>query len=204
MKKITHLFFIAVAMALLAIGCNSKSAVANDPRAVLVSFFERLAKKDIEGAAELATKDSKGVMMMMKTGMDMMEKMKDNPLMKNNPSMKQEDPMDEFKNIEIGAAKVNGDEASVAFKNLKKGEAFDFPLKKEDGSWKVDFSMSTLMKMGRQDQAGNDNLDSLMKNNSISLDSMQNGMHQIDSMMKTIDPGKLKKMKEAMEKLKQN
>jgi Domain of unknown function (DUF4878) len=203
MKKIIPAFFVAAAITLLAIGCKSKGgAVANDPRAVLVSFFERLAKKDIEGAAELATKDSKGVMMMMKTGMDMMEKMKDNPLMKDNASMKQNDPMDEFKNLEIGDAKINGDEATVAFKNKKKNEAFDFPLKKEDGGWKVDFSMATLMKMGMQEGAKNGDMNRDF--NSIPLDSLQNGMKQIDSLMKTIDPEKLKKLKEAMEKMKQN
>ena len=30
----------------------------------------------------------------------------------------------------------------------KKKETVEFPLKKEDGAWKVDFTMSTLMKMG--------------------------------------------------------
>jgi hypothetical protein len=54
----------------------------------------------------------------------------------------------------FGDAKIDGDKATVSVTNPAKGkEPFEFPLVKEGGEWKVDFSMSTLMKMG-MNQAG--------------------------------------------------
>jgi len=191
MKKLITVFFIATAITLALIGCKGKDSVANDPRAVLTSFFERISKKDIEGASKLATKDSKSTMDMMKMGMDMAEKMKD------KMTKEQKDPAEEFKNVEIGEAKINGNDATVAFKNKKNDTSFDFPLKKEDGSWKVDFSMSSLMKMGMEQTGktgGTENMSS---------DSLTKGLKQLqDSIMKVInDPEKMEKMKEALKEL---
>ena len=191
MKKLITVFFIATAITLVLIGCKGKDSVANDPRAVLTSFFERISKKDIEGASKLATKDSKSTMDMMKMGMDMAEKMKD------KMTKEQKDPAEEFKNVEIGEAKINGNDATVAFKNKKNDTSFDFPLKKEDGSWKVDFSMSSLMKMGME-QAGKTG-----GTENMSSDSLTKGLKQLqDSIMKVInDPEKMEKMKEALKEL---
>ena len=191
MKKLITVFFIATAITLALIGCKGKDSVANDPRAVLTSFFERISKKDIEGASKLATRDSKSTMDMMKMGMDMAEKMKD------KMTKEQKDPAEEFKNVEIGEAKINGNDATVAFKNKKNDTSFDFPLKKEDGSWKVDFSMSSLMKMGME-QAGKTG-----GTENMSSDSLTKGLKQLqDSIMKVInDPEKMEKMKEALKEL---
>lgn len=191
MKKLITVFFIATAITLALIGCKGKDSVANDPRAVLTSFFERISKKDIEGASKLATKDSKSTMDMMKMGMDMAEKMKD------KMTKEQKDPAEEFKNVEIGEAKINGNDATVAFKNKKNDTSFDFPLKKEDGSWKVDFSMSSLMKMGME-QAGKTG-----GTENMTSDSLTKGLKQLqDSIMKVInDPEKMEKMKEALKEL---
>ena len=137
---------------------------------------------------------------MMKMGMDMAEKMKD------KMTKEQKDPAEEFKNVEIGEAKINGNDATVAFKNKKNDTSFDFPLKKEDGSWKVDFSMGTLMKMG-MDQANKagalDNTAADKDNISINADSLTHGLKQMqDSIMKAInDPEKMEKMKEALKEL---
>ena len=191
MKKLITVFFIATAITLALIGCKGKDSVANDPRAVLTSFFERISKKDIEGASKLATRDSKSTMDMMKMGMEMAEKMKD------KMTKEQKDPAEEFKNVEIGEAKINGNDATVAFKNKKNDTSFDFPLKKEDGSWKVDFSMSSLMKMGME-QAGKTG-----STENMSSDSLTKGLKQLqDSIMKVInDPEKMEKMKEALKEL---
>ena len=43
------------------------------PKEVLHEFFERMGKKDFEGAAKLATKDSKSMLDIMKQGMAMAE-----------------------------------------------------------------------------------------------------------------------------------
>jgi len=191
MKKLITVCFIATAISLVIVGCKGKDSVANDPRAVLTSFFERISKKDIEGASKLATRDSKSTMDMMKMGMDMAEKMKD------KMTKEQKDPAEEFKNVEIGEAKINGNDATVAFKNKKNDTSFDFPLKKEDGSWKVDFSMSSLMKMGME-QAGKTG-----GTENMSSDSLTKGLKQLqDSIMKVInDPEKMEKMKEALKEL---
>jgi hypothetical protein len=208
MKKILTVFaFTALVISLLS-GCKSKDAASGgDPKTVLIAFFERMAKKDLEGAAKLATKDSKGTIDMMKKAMDMAESMKGKE--------KEEDPTEDFRNMKIGEAKIDGDNATVSVSNPKKGEeTFDFPLKKEDGNWKVDFSMGTLMKMGME-QAGKhkdddkydnnlyDTANSIDKYNDImNSDSLKKGLEMVDSMMKSLDPEKMKELKEAMEKLK--
>jgi len=166
---------------------------------VLVAFFEKLSKKDIEGATKLATKDSKATMDMMKKGLDMAEKMKDQIKDK-------EDPTEEFKNMEVGEAKINGDNATVAVRNKKKEEEVEFPLKKEDGAWKVDFSMATLMKMG-MDQKNKHNAmdgeDSMRGMEGVDSASIQEGLKVMDSALKKVDPKKLEETMKALEKLKQ-
>lgn len=135
-------------LALLA-GCKGKDkTIANDPKAVVTAFFERMSKKDMDGAAKLATKESKATLDMMKKAIEAAEKMG----VKDTSS--KDDPAAEFKNMEIGEVKIDGDNATVAVTNHAKGnETNQFPLKKENGEWKVDFSMGTLMKMG-MDEAG--------------------------------------------------
>ena len=55
---------------------------------------------------------------------------------------KEKDNAEDFKNMKIGEAKIDGDNATVSVTNPGKDNAtFDFPLKKEGGDWKVDFSM---------------------------------------------------------------
>lgn len=197
---------IAATVLTLAVGCKGKDSVGNDPKAVLVAFFEKMAKKDMDGAAKLATKDSKGTIDMMKKAITAAEQMKD-------MNTKEEDPTEDFKNMEFGDSKIDGENATVSVHNKKKNESFDFPLKKEGGSWKVDFSMGTLMKMG-MNEAGKDN--ELMNdeksdynsdgvsddmNKMMNSDSLKKGLEQLDSMMKNMDPEQMKKMQEAMKSL---
>lgn len=196
--KFLPLFALA---AIVLAGC--KGGVANDPKAVLSEFFSRMAKKDIDGAAKLTTKDSKSTMDMMKKGMEMAEKMK-----KDMPK-DEEDPAEKFKGMEMGDAKIEGDMATVECKQKGSSESTSFQLKKEDGSWKVDFSMATLMKMG--DKGG---MNSDMNGGSDSLsnpseelkdynpDDVKKGLEAADSMLKTIDPEKLKEAQKAIEEMK--
>ena len=52
----TVTFFVAAAAMMLAItGCKGKGAVADDPKAVVMAFFERMANKDIDGTANIGT-----------------------------------------------------------------------------------------------------------------------------------------------------
>ena len=203
MKKVMNSIFAVAVTTLIITGCKGKDGVADNPKAVLVAFFERMAKKDLEGAAKLATKDSKSTMDMMKKAMDMAEKMK-------GTEKTEEDPAEDFKNMVVGDAKIDGSNATVSVTNKKKNETVDFPLKKEDGSWKVDFSMGTLMKMG-MDKAKEDgteiNPEDIDKMKDFNMDSLKKGFETIDSALKSMDPKQMDQMKDAMkelEKMKQN
>jgi hypothetical protein len=204
-KKLTPLFIAAAFLTCIA-GCKGKDKVANDPKIVLTSFFERMSKKDIDGAAKLATKDSKGTMEMMKKAMSAAEEMK-------GVKTSEKDPVEDFKSMEFGDAKIDGDNATVSVKNNKKNETIDFPLKKEDGDWKVDFTMGTLMKMGMSqagksgglmdgDNSGTDTtgMNGNM-NNFMNGDSLKKGLEQLDSALKNLDPEKMKEMKDALKNL---
>lgn len=141
MKKIAIVTLMAGFFALLMTGCKGKDkAAGGDPKTVLTAFFEKMAKKDIDGAAALCTKDSKSTMDLMKKGIEAAEKMKG----KESESKEEDD----FKDMLVGDAKIDGDNATVSVTNTKKKETVEFPLKKEGGDWKVDFTMTTLMKMG--------------------------------------------------------
>ena len=208
MKKITTKYFvIASAIMLLVAGCKGKDKqVENDPKAVVTAFFERMSKKDMDGAAKLATKESKGTIDMMKKALDAAEKMG----MKD--SVSKDDPAEDFKNMVIGEAKIDGDNATVSVSNKAKDDGVkEFPLKKEGGQCKVDFSMATLMKMG-MDEAGKkgtdtndsdttggmDNLKDLMNS-----DTLKKALQGLDTLMKEIDPEKMKEAMKELEKLKQ-
>ncbi len=212
MKKLLSAFALAAVIISFLTGCKGKDAVSGgDPKTVLTAFFELMAKKDFDGAAKLATKESKGTMDMMKKAMDMGESMKD-----KMGDVKEKDNTEDFKNMQIGEAKIDGDNATVAVTNPEKGnETIAFPLKKEGGKWKVDFSMATLMKMGmneaekRKNENEDDDdfnpSDTASINNLYKLmnsDSLKMGLEKLDSMMKMMDPEKMKEVKEAMEKLK--
>lgn len=199
MKKIFSFLFLAIAMGSISTGCGGGGMSNASPKEVLVAFFEKLSKKDIDGATKLATKDSKSTMDMMKKGLDMAEKMKDQIKDK-------EDPTEEFKNMEVGEAKINGDNATVSVKNKKKEEEVEFPLKKEDGAWKVDFSMATLMKMGmdQKNKRNGMNEDNGMNGmGEVDSASVQKGLEVMDSALKKVDPKKLEEAMKALEKLKQ-
>lgn len=206
-KKLSSLL-VAATVLTLAVGCKGKNSVSNDPKAVLVAFFDKMGKKDFDGAAKLATKDSKSTMEMMKKAMEAAEKMG----MKDKT--KEEDPSEEFRNMKVGEAKIDGDNATVSVSNPKKdNNIVDFPLKKEGGSWKVDFSMGTLMKMG-MDQAGKENnmmndsdlkdkMEGLPQNLEGMTDSLSKSMEKLQEEMKKIDPKQMEEAMKALEKLKQ-
>ncbi|MEO5946618.1 MAG: hypothetical protein ABIP79_07345 [Chitinophagaceae bacterium] len=216
MKKLLCAFTVAAVVISFLAGCKGKDAVnGGDPKTVLTAFFELMSKKDFDGAAKLATKESKGTMDMMKKAVDMGESMKD-----KMGDVKEKDNTEDFKNMQIGEAKIDGDNATVSVTNPGKDNAtFAFPLKKEGGDWKVDFSMGTLMKMG-MNEAGKKNKDNKdgedMKdydptdttnsmdqfNKLMNSDSLKLGLEKLDSLMKSLDPEKMKQVKEAMEKLK--
>ena len=167
MKK---LFVAVIAFSAIYIsGCNSGGG---DPKIVLTSFFDAMAKKDIAAARKLATADSKSMFDMMEEGMKMAG---------NIAEDKTQEQFDKSK-MEMGEAKIDGDRATVNVKELKSGESIDFVLKKESGSWKVAMDMGTMMNMGAEK----------MKEKGMegALDSLKSGLEQL----KNINTDSLKEL----------
>lgn len=190
MKKIAIASLFAGLFAFVLIGCKGKDANM-DPKAVVTAFFEKMAQKDVDGAAKYCTKDSKSTLDMMKKGIEMAEKMKGS----DSSSVKEED---DFKDMVVGDAKIDGESATVSVTNTKKKETVDFPLKKEGGAWKVDFTMGTLMKMGmdankdkgedlfKDESAGGDTTNMEDLNNILNSDSLKQQMEKLKDELKEV------------------
>ena len=172
MKKL--LMGAVILSSVFMFGCNSTDK--SDPKAVLVSFFDALQKKDISAARKLATAESKSMLDMMEMGM----KMGDN---------KESDGKYDKTKMEFGDAKIEGDKATVAVKEKTSGETTNFTLKKEDGGWKVAFDKSSMMNMGMDK----------MKEKGMDADStINNGLEKMKDMnMDSLGD----KLKESMQKL---
>ncbi|RYF85136.1 MAG: DUF4878 domain-containing protein [Chitinophagaceae bacterium] len=174
-------FLIAILVASVAyIGC--KSSASGDPVETLNAFFDAMQKKDIATARKLATADSKATL-------DLWEK--------NIHNVSVDNAQYDRSKVEIGAAKIDGDHATVEVKEKSTGEAVNFPLKKEAGDWKVSMSMNALMKMGMdkmQEKGINitDSLGSVMdKLKEVNLDSLQKTLkidrRDVDSAIKILE-----------------
>lgn len=184
MKKLLVALFAFSAVCM--IGCNSGGG---NPKAVLMSFFDAMAKKDIATARKLATADSKGMFDLMEMGMKMAG---------NTVDDKTKEQFDKNK-MEFGEAKIDGDRATVNVKETKGGESIDFVLKKEGGSWKVAMDMNTMMNIGaekmkekgmNEEQMG-DMKEQMDKFKNMSADSMKmimdKGMKALDSLKNILE-----------------
>lgn len=170
MKKII-LVTVIISMSVFFISCSTASS---DPKATLVTFFESLSKKDIAGARKMATQDSKAMLDIMEMGLS---------------QAKEEKGLEKFdkSKMEIGETKVVGDIATIPVKEKQSGEAVNFTLKKEAGTWKVAFDMATLLKMGTE---------KLKEKGHVSIDSLANQMDELknmntDSLKEVMDKGML-------------
>lgn len=160
MKKI--ILSVVILLAFGVIGCNSNGS---DPKGVLMSFFDALGKKDIEGAKKYATKDSEAMLGMMQMGMSMAPKdAKDKTYDKNN--------------MEFGDAKIEGDKATVPVKDKKSGETTNYTLKKEGGAWKVAFDKATMTQMGT---------DKMKNMNNNGMDKMNEGIDSASKMLQDMN-----------------
>jgi hypothetical protein len=160
MKK----FLMAVAVCSTAFLFSCSSTDTSNPKAVLESFFDALAKKDISAARKLATAESKSMLDMMEMGMKMGEG-KD----------KKDEKYDKSKMV-FGEPKIEGDKATIEVKEKDSGEATTFTLKKEGGGWKVAFDKSSMMNMG-MDKAKEKGVDMNDINNG--MDSLKDKMNQM-------------------------
>ena len=184
MKKL----FVAL-FAFSAVYMVSCKTGGGDPKVVLTSFFDAMAKKDIATARSLATKDSKGMFDLMEMGM----KMQDNTM--------EDKTMEKFdkSKMEMGEAKIDGDRAIVNVKETKNGQSINFILKKEDGAWKVAMDMNSLMSMGADkikeqgmsDEDSKKMSEQMEKFQNMSADSlkmmMNKGMQALDSLKAAMD-----------------
>jgi hypothetical protein len=164
MKKIISIVIVAI----FFVGCKSNDKIET-PNKVFSNFAEALSKKDLSKARELCTADSKAVL-------DFMEK--------KSKGMKVM-PMDKFdtSKVSFGEVIINGDEAKIPIKEKESGVTVEFPLKKEDGVWKIAFDMKSLFDMSMEtlkDDKLNipqEKLDSIMKKfKSVNLDSLEKEM----------------------------
>ncbi len=164
MKKIISIVVVAI----LLINCKSNDKIET-PNQVFSNFADALSKKDLSKARELCTADSKAVL-------DFMEKKsKDMKVM----------PMDKFdtSKVSFGEVIIDGDNAKMPIKDKESGVTVEFPLKKEDGVWKIAFDMKSLFDMSMEtlkDDKLNipqQKLDSIMKKfKSVNLDSLEKEM----------------------------
>jgi hypothetical protein len=163
MKKILVAVFAFSALYM----SSCKTSGGGDPKAVLTSFFDAMAKKDIAAARKLATADSKQMFDIMEMGMKM------------DPGVDNElkETFDRSR-MEFGETKITGDKATVNAKDAKSGESVNFILKKESGSWKVAIDLETMkniaaekMKEKGMSEEEIRNLEEEMKN--INLDSIK-------------------------------
>lgn len=170
MKKMRMLLTFVASLVIMS-SCNNGGASSSDPKEVLMEFFKRMSKKDVDGAAKLATKESKSTMDIVKKGME------DDKMKKEG-----ENPSDDFDKAEFGEAKIDGETATVAVKKKGESKQMDFTLKKEDGAWKVDFSMGALMRMGMS--AKDDDMGMDEEGNNINVEDAQ---RVADSLMKNME-----------------
>jgi hypothetical protein len=185
MKKLifasTIVFFAVVS------GCNS--AESGDPKTVLTAFFDAVSKQDFEGAKKYVTNDSK----MMLAGMEIGKTY-------GGEQMQKELQRFDRSAIVFGEATIKGDSAFVPVTYTKEQNAtVNFPLKKEGGNWKVDFSMGSMMNMGMdrmKNHMGRDSVDmnvAIDQLKNINLDSLKDNVNKIkdvigsDSLKNAID-----------------
>lgn len=186
MQQIIKMLAASLCVVALLAACNNQPT-GNDPNEVLNNFFVLLAKKDLEGAERYVTSDSKATMKMIRKGIEMAEQ--------QTEAMPQRDLLKDFENLSLAPAVISEDTASIRV-TAKKGKqpATDFILIRESGGWKVDFTMSTLMKMGLQ--AGEETRD-LMDPAAV-----EKTQQLYDSVVRNIDPETLDALKKQLDKLK--
>ena len=120
------------------------------------------------------------------------------------PEKKEDEMAEKFNNVDIGEAKINGDVASVPIKD-KKGEfEMEFPMKKENGAWKVDFTMNSLMAMSKKAMEEGKFPDSDPNASPADMqkarEDMKRAMQMADSGMKALTPEQKKYLQDVLQK----
>lgn len=185
----------------LSAGLASCSSVdKSNPKSVLQAFFDKLAEKDIDGAMALATQSSQTTLGLMKMAVNIAQ---------DGKTSENKDFTKDFKDVTLSEPKIDGDKATVTLTSKKEQKTIDFILKKESGSWKVDFSLEALMKMGlnsRGTESRRNDSDTLI--DQFDEETLKRANDVADSILKNMDPKKLeqyqKEGKALLEKYKEN
>jgi hypothetical protein len=136
MKKIYYSVLVTLLFTVLIItACKTASS---DPKGVAQAFMEALMKKDFDGAARYATKESQSALEIIKSAVKMAESFgnkEDIDIMKEARGKK----------ITYSDAKMDGTERATVSVLADGKEQMPLTLKKEEGAWKVAFDKSTIM-----------------------------------------------------------
>lgn len=188
MKRFSYLLLAATLYSVVITGCGAASG--GDPKTTLLAFSEKLGKKDFEGAKQLATRESAAVIDALKKMMEIAEKFA------GMAPAGQPAPDNAFANPRIGDARIEGDIAYVPFTSGK--ETVEFPLKKQDGSWKVDFTEATMGKMG---MSAGDMEEGMKELDNMNMDSLTKGMNELKKMVKPENLQDLQEKAKELEKM---
>lgn len=188
MKRITVMLLAVATLAVATIGCNNAGG-SGDPKAVLMAFSEKLGKKDFEGAKALATKESAPVIDMMQKVMKMAEKFA------GMVPAGQEKQHAKFDDVKIGEPRIEGNFAYLPLTSSG-SETIEYVLKNEGGAWKVDFTESTMNKMGMNVKDLEEAEKGMKEMDNMNLDSLTKGMEGMEGMKDMMKPENLKKMQE--------
>lgn len=123
MKK----FLLAAAVVSTAFLVSCSGVDKNNPKSVLMAFFDALGKKDFSAARKLATKESATMLSFMET------------MMKSAPKESKDMEKYDKSKMEFGDPVINGDKATITVKEKGSARSEDYKLKKESDGWKVAF-----------------------------------------------------------------
>jgi hypothetical protein len=173
MQKMMRLVAIIITSVIMS-SCGSDGG---DPKEVVKAFGEKMAVGDFDGASQYVTAAGQMPLNFIKNMTKRLDSMGKIDMKKMVSQM-----TDKFKNVEIGEAKINGDEAIVPVKSKEDGREAAISLKKEMGAWKVEFTPDKFMD-NRKDDKKLDVPDKRMSKEEA-LKLLQKG----DSILKTMSP----------------
>jgi hypothetical protein len=164
---------------LIAVLLSCKNDNNDDPKTVLSHFFNALAKQDTATARRLTTAD----------GQFMLDYL--NKVIASDRGIEFTGKLDKDK-IEYGEARIENDIATVPVKETITGSTMNYTLRKENGSWKVNFDVSSIISQGfeQMQKEGLGPTDSVRKAfdelRELYQDSLPGGKKLIDSINKEL------------------
>ena len=161
------IYLLLIAFCTISIaGCKT----GNEPQSVLEKFIQAVGKTDFATAQKFATPESSSMLGLMEMGMKMAP---DSTKGKNY----------DYKQLEYGDTKIEGDKATIAVKNKTTGETTNYTLKKIGTEWKVAFDKASMKPGGNQMNSGfNNGSDSTNKIKGSNQEIEDSSQSYIDSL----------------------